>query len=906
MSLQRLLKVSSSIFTICIVLMVFLNSCSTKKNMLTSRVYHNLTARYNVYFNAKEALKAGEKSIEMSHKDNYITVLPMFLYSDKAACSSASGSMQRAIDKSNKLIKEHSITAKPKFKNMELSVEQKQFYSKRNFCNWVDDAYFVMGKAYLMKHDYFAANKSFETVANEYKNEDLKIPARLWQARSKTEEGQTEDAIEILDKLAEDPKFPSEYRLEMAAVYANAYIKAENYREAILRLEEAISLTKKKSTKNRYTYILAQLYQLTKDNSKAQELFTNLLKRPLPYEMAFNAKINLATSFQSGSSDDIKRMLNKLLRDSKNKEFRDQIYFALANIYFREPNIDKALETYKLSLSSTVSNKYQKSMSFLAIGDIYYDRKQYINAQPYYDSCVTLIDETVRGYQALVTKSKNLNELAKNYVIVVTQDSLQRMAKMSPNERNVIIDKAIKAVNDKELEAQRMELEASKFASLSQPMGTADDQNASKWYFYNTSMVSLGKIEFIKQWGSRKLEDDWRRKNKAAVVNNPDEDENASATDSTGAVKRPKLSNKTREYYMQDVPMTDSAFKISEAKVDVAMFNVGSVFMNKIEDFNQGVETFEKYVKRFPESEMLVTAYYNLYTMYRELANQPQAEYYKDLITSKFPNSKYAQAITNPNFFRDIKARDSKIETIFKKAYKAYFQENFPDVITAVAEAEKDFPDCATMPKFQFLKAMSNGRMSTANEMQKQLTDFIAKYPKNESVELAKRIIDFINEQKQNGVDANAPLSTLMKDTTSVTASQANIEQKKKEEKPIYTFQENVQHYFVIAADAEGVKSSRIKFNAINYNLEYFSNFPFDITEKTLGKKYNVVVIKPFSDSHQALSYYDLTTISDELFEGIDKTKTEQFIISESNFEILQKEYQLDKYLEFFYQNYIK
>jgi len=904
MSLQRLFKFLTSIFTISIVLIVLLISCSTKKNMFTSRAYHNLTARYNVYFNAKEALKAGEKAIEAAHKDNYINVLPMYLYSDKTACTSASGNMQRAIDKSNKLIKQHSITAKPKYKNMELSVEQKQFYSKRNFCNWVDDAYLLMGKAYLMKHDYFSANKCFETVANEYKNADLKIPARLWQARSKTEEGQTDDAIEVLDKLAEDPKFPNEFKFEMASVYANAYIKAENYREAILRLEEAISLTKKKSIKNRYTYILAQLYQLTKDNAKAQELFTGLLKKALPYEMAFNTKINLATSFQSGSSDDIKKMLNKLLRDAKNKEFRDQIYFALANIYFREGDIDKALITYKLSLSTNVSNKYQKSMSFLAIGNIYYDRKEYIHAQPFYDSCVTLIDESIRGYQALVTKSKNLNELAKNYSIVVTQDSLQKMAKMSPNDRNAVIDKAIKAINDKELEDQRLELEASKFASLGQPLGTTDDQSAGKWYFYNTSMVSLGKMEFIKQWGSRKLEDDWRRKNKAAVANNVDED--TTTIDSTGAPKKPKLSNKTREYYMQDVPMTDSTLKISEAKVEPAMFNVGSVFMNKIEDYNQGVETFEGFVKRFPESEMVVTAYYNLYTMYRELANQPKAEYYKDLITSKYPSSKYAQAITNPNFFRDIKARDSKIEAIFKKAYKAYFQENFNDVIASVVEAEKDFPDCETMPKFQFLKALSKGRLSTANQMQTELSSFIANYPKSESVELAKRIIDFINEQKQSGANANAPLSSLMKDSTSISSTQANLEEKKKEEKPLYTFQENTMHYFVIAADAESVKSSRIKFNAINYNLEYFSNFPFDITEKTLGKKYNIVVIKPFSDSRQALSYFDLTSISDELFEGIDKSKTEQFVISEANFEILQKEYQLDKYLEFFYQNYIK
>jgi len=901
MNSNRLDKYSYFI-TLAILFVLGMNSCSTKKNTTLSRSYHNLTARYNVYFNAKEALKAGEKNIETSHKDNYTNILPMFAYSDKAACSAAGGNMQRAIDKSNKLIKEHSITVKPKLKNMELSEDQRKFYAKRDFCNWVDDAYLILGKANLMKHDFFAANKNFETVANEFKNAGLRIPARLWQARTKIEEGQTDDAIEILDKLAEEPKFPEEYLQELTAIYANAYIKAENYQKAILRLEESLKLTKKKSSKQRYNYILAQLYQISGNNSKAQELFTNLLKMSLPYQMAFNAKINLATSFQSGGSDDIKKMLNKLLRDSKNKEFKDQIYYALANLYFKDNNIDKALVTYKLSLTTNVGNLYQKSMSFLAIGDIYYDKKQYINAQPYYDSCVTLIDESVRGYQALVTKSKNLNELAKNYVIVQTQDSLQRMAKMSPNERNTIIDKAIKTITDKDIEDERLQLEATKFASLNQPLNNIDDQNSNKWYFYNPSLVSLGKIEFLKQWGSRKLEDDWRRKNKAMHVTT--DEENNEETDSTGVPKKPKLSNKTREFYMQDVPQNDSTLKVSNNKIEPALFNVGTVFMNKIEDYQQAIEAFESFVKRFPQSENIATAYYNLYTLYHQLQNQAKAEVYKNLIITNYSSSKYAQAIINPNFFRDIKARDSKIESIFKKAYRAYFQENFNDALSAVAEAEKDYPDCETMPKFQFIKAMSNGRLTSASQMQTELKTFIEKYPKSESVELAKRIIDFINDQKQNGVDANVPLSQLMKDSSSVTAK--TIAQQKKDEKPLYTYQENAPHYFVISADADAVKISRIKFNTINYNLEYFSNFPFDVTERTLGKRYNLVVIKPFSDEHQALSYYDLTTISDELFDGIDKSKTEQFIISESNFEILQKEFQLDKYLEFFYQNYIK
>lgn len=880
-------------------------SCSTRKNTFTSRVYHNLTARYNVYFNGKEAYKAGVKTIATSHKDNFSNIIPMYSYSDKTACTSAAGNMQRAIDKSQLLIKRHSITAKPKMHGQELLDKQKQFYAKRDFCNWVDDAYLLIGKSYLMKHDYFNANKNLEIVANEFKNAGLRIPARLWLARSKTEEGLTDDAIEILDKLTEDPKFPIEYKPEVLALYANAYIKAENYGEAILKLEEAIPQTKPKSLRLRFTYILAQLYQITNDNSKAQQLFTQLLKMGLSNEMAFNAKINLATSFESGNSNDVKKMLKKLLRDVKYKDFRDQIYFAYANISMKEGQNDLALEQYKQSIVCNVSNKYQKSMSYLAIGNIYYDKKQYIDAQPYYDSCVTLLDETTRNYQAIVTKSKNLNDLAKYYNIVTTEDSLQRMAKMSPSERNSLIDKAIKTLLDKEEAERRIENEAAQNPTmLNNPIGANDASASTKWYFYNPSVVALGKMDFVKQWGSRKLEDNWRRKNKAIVAQN-EESEESETTDSTGAPKKQKLSNKSRDFYMQNVPVTDSAMLVSNTKVENALFATGTVFMNKIEDYSEAIKTFENFDVRFPNSAQLVMSYYNLYTLYNLLGNKTKADYYKDLITNKFASTKYAQAITNPNFFRDSKARESKIETIFKRAYKAYFQENYSDLNSAVAEVQKDYPDCGSMPKFEMLQAMSRGRMATTAVMIDELNKFIDKYPKDDASDLAKKIIAYLNDKKQEGNDPNAPISKLMKDSTSVAALEKSAE-KKKEELPLYTYQDGVAHYFIISADADAVQISRIKFNLINYNLEYFSNFPFEVTEKTLGKRYNIVVVKPFTDNRQALSYYDLTTISDEIFEGVDKSKTEQFVISEQNLNVLMRDYQLEKYVEFFYQNYIK
>lgn len=878
-------------------------SCSTKKNTLSRRLYHNLTARYNVYFNGKEAYKAGVLVVQDKHKDNFTDIIPMYLSSDKEACAGASSNMDRAIEKSSKLIKKHSITARPKQqKNVQLNEQQKEFYAKKDYCNWVDDAYLLMGKAHLYKHDYFSSQKNFSYVMNEFKTAGLRVPAAIWLARAKAEEGMHDDAEEVLDKIIDEQNFPSKYKADHAAAYANTLIKARKYKEAIPRLEEAINLTKNKKTKVRYSFILAQLYQKTNNHEKSLDLFAQTIKMGAPYDMEFNAKINLATSYEKGNSQQIKKMLGKLLKDEKNNDFQDQIYFALANIAYKEGDVDKALDLYKKSVEKSVSNKYQKAMSFLAIGEIYYDKKKYIVAQPYYDSCVTTLSEDYPDFATLSTKSKNLNELADNHKIVLLEDSLLRMSKMSPQERNAIIDERIKAIAEQEAAQQRAEQEAAIAAALAGPVIKASDATATSWYFYNPTSVRQGKAEFVKAWGTRKLEDDWRRKNKAVVENN---EADTSSIDDSLKTKKTVLTNKSRDFYLQDLPSSDSAANASAQRMELAFYNMGTIFMNKISDNGEAITTFEEFAKRFPKSEYLVMVYYYLFMLHTEAGNTSKADIYKGLVINNYPSSKFAQAIVNPNFARDFKARESKIEANFRKAYKAYFQGNFDEVILVANDIDRDYPESQNLPKFKFLKALSEGRKSSTTEFRKSLESFMASFPKDDASIIAKRIIDFIDLQKVSGADMNSPISSLLKDSLS-PEQQALALEAKKLEVPIYFFKDSATHYYVIAAKADIVSTSRIKFNLINYNLEYFSNFNFDIQEKGLNKHYNLVILKPLSDSRQAQNYFDLTTISEEIFEGIDKASTEQFIISESNFNALLKDTQLERYTEFFYFNHIK
>jgi len=886
------------IFLIIASLLVF--SCSTKKNTLTSRSYHNLTARYNVYFNGKESYKAGLKKIQESYKENYNEIIPVFNYDNLNALKSGVSDMDKAIVKSTKLIKNHSITAKPKQVAGDLSEKQKEFYAKKEYCNWVDNAYMLMGKAYLHKEDYYSSNKNFDFVVREYKKEPVFYPASLWSVRARIQMGNFEDAQNILDKLLIDPLFPEKYKGEHCAIYADLLIKQKRYKDAITKLEDAIKLTIRKKTKIRYTYILAQLYSEIGDKFKATELFEKVIAMNPDYDMSFNAKINLATSYSgSGDSKDIMKILKKLLRDSKNKEFQDQIYFAMANIEQQNKNEEAAINYYKQSIAKSESNDYQKAMPFLAIGKIYYDKKLYVKSQPYYDSCVISLEETHKDYLQISSRAKNLNELALNYNIVYTEDSLQRVAKMDKTERDKFIEKIIEDVK-KEEELKRQLEEERQLNSLlyNQDFGYNNQKASGKWYFYNPSMLTFGKGEFIKRWGSRKLEDDWRRKNKSVSKMSDfveEDDENDSIP------KEPKLSKTSVAYYTRNLPLTDSAINVSSEKIKDAMFNMGMVLMDKIVDNKEAIVAFEDFTKRWQGDDIYMPmVYYYLYKLYQEEANFAKSLEYKNLIVTKFPESKYAQALTNPNYFRELKFKEQQVEKYYSKAFRSYYSQDYNSVMQICSDVKKEYPNNNYNEKFDFLEAMSLGKTTGTSGLKKSLKNYIEFHPNGQLDSLAKSILTYLENSDEEDLNQNLYAST--SDNLNVTTETVQ----KKIEEEIYFFNDNVKHLFVIASDNENVNVNRLKFNVINYNLDFFSNFDFDIGMKELNKKTNLIVVKFLSDNQQAFNYYQLVNISDEIFEGIDKTHIKFFIINEKNYDVLCSDKNIQKYIDFFNDFYLR
>lgn len=874
-------------------------TCTTQKNTFTTRSYHNITSRYNIYFNAREAYKSGMQSIEKSYREPYNDILPVFYYSQTSNLQAAASDMDRTLLKCTKLIKEHSITVKPAQKRPLTTQKQKDFYYKKEFNEWIDDSYLLMGKALFYKQNYFDAQKNFMYIINEYKNSPIRYESNIWLAHTKKEMGQYDDAKEVLDKIMEDKDFPEHLKSEAYALYADIYIKTKRYDEAIQNLKLARDNKTKKKNKIRYTFILAQLHQEIGDNTKAMAYYKELENMNPPYDMTFNAKINRATSFESGagSSKEVIAILSKLLRDDKNKEFRDQIYFALANVYYAENDENNALNNYIKSVESSSSNKQQKAISYLSIGNIYYNQRKYIESQPYYDSCILILPPDYRNYTEIKVKSDNLNVLAKNYHMARIEDSLQTIAKMPEQKRYELIDRKIQSIIAQE-EIQRNQEEISNLNSqmYNQEFGSQNQKLGGTFYFYNESVVKFGKTEFKKRWGDRPLEDNWRRNVKTNgiqedIASDTDEDSEIETTEKTLIT-----NTKTREYYTQFLPLTDSLLSISTKKIEEGMFNTGMAYMNLIGDNKFAISSLESFIQRFPTSINTPISLYYLYVLHTQEKNFTKAEEYKTKIIEAYPESNYAKALTNPDFHKDIKQKNKDLEKSYADSYRLFLKGDLAGVIQLCNNYEKQYKDTYLQPKFEFLKAICDGRLRGIPTIKENMQYIIATYPKDPVSTVAKTILEYVSKEPKQEIVSQSAIETVSKT--------ANKEEQKKEV-PLYTYNPAPsQHIFIIAAKTEFVDIKKLRFNALNYNLDYFTNFNFSIETKELDPTYSIVSVSFFQNANQAMNYFDLINYNQEIYENIEKVFTKHCIISTDNYKILLQDKNIETYLKFFDEYY--
>jgi hypothetical protein len=845
------------------VLLLFSAGCSTKKKSWVNRQFHNTTAKYNGYFNGNESIKNGIKKLEDSFVDDYTTILPIFKTGDLKKSKKTHSYMDKAIKKGSIVIQKHSMKIKGK-----------------EYCKWIDDNYLMVGKSYFYKGEFEDAIKTFSFIKNEYNKNEIQFDASLWLIRALVEKKDFMTADVELDELTNNRKFPKKLDVDLAKISADFYLQQANYELALEQLVKIDKLIKRKNKKVRYNYIMAQLYQLQSNFRSAKNKYEQVLKSSPEYEMVFNAKMNLARSLESGSRDTqkMRQKLLKMTKDDKNKEYLDQIYFTLAEMDIINSDTLAAIDNYLLSTVNSIENNTQKSLSFLALAKIDYNRSFYKDAKINYDSTLFYMNEDFREYESAKEKHEILQELVYHLDVISLQDSLQVLASLPASELSQLISQLIQAEVKKESEAlaaesskQQMLYENNRNGGKGEQFG--NNTSGGKWYFYNPATLSFGLSEFRKIWGKRKLEDDWRRKDKK-IVNVFEID--SIATDSAEVVTQNK---KDPNYYLEKLPKTEEDLAISNEMIKESTYQAGVIYKNYLQEYNKSSALFMSLLSRFPyDKNYAALAYYNVYINHVEVGRDQEAEIMKNLLLHNFTNSVYAQLLTNPNFKDQLIILQNEDELAYQGVYQLYVTKQYMQVI----EKCKLVSDDDYQSKYLFLKALSFSALKDSSECINILDKII-------SIDKDPRIIK----------EANYLLEAIKNPEKVKKANEQALT-----DSP-YLFRSGNTHMSLFILPKEGVDINYLKILISDYHSNDFENEVFEISAMLMGKDKHLLMIKTFDNSSDVVDYNQLVMENVDIVNQLNKSDYKVLAISFENFKDFYKNKDIEGYYNFFKKNYL-
>ncbi len=868
------------------ILSVIVSACSTKKNTFTRRAYHNLVAHYNVYWNGNESLKEGVYQISRSAKDNYISILPVYNYGSQSVAQSVNPNMDRAIEKASKVIQKHSM-----------------FFSNKEYVKWVMHSYLMIGKANFYKQDYSAAKRAFDFISTKYPTEPIRFEAQLWVGKTLQKQRQYEAALNVFNQLTEESEsvlLPWNVRKALPMAYADLYIAQGKYNLAREQIESGIILQSGSKFKTRLNFILGQIYQAEGKNSQATEYFTKTIKGTPTFEMAFNARINMARVYDAGRSDHrlIVRELEKMLRDAKNKNFKDQIYSALADIALKEKNDTLGISHLRKSVASSIDNDFQKSTSALRLADLYFARQQYTFAGIYYDTAVNYLPKEFPNYDAISKRTEIIGRLVKNLEIVQVQDSLQDLARMPQAERFAVIDEAIARYIKREEEnalraaEEKMAMEAG-IALGGRRVSDMEGQTTvggGGWYFYNPSAIGMGYSEFTRKWGRRRLEDNWRLSNKRVVdwdLMAEGELESDSLT-MDGENKASVTNLRSREAYLVNIPLTPEKLEASNLQIADALFKAGIIYLEELNDNSEAEKTFNSLITRFPEDTNALQAHYHLYRINRDQGDNDEMLTQKNLIIQKYPDSDYARILIDPDYYAELEEASNRVKTLYKETYEAFNAGLYRMVILYSNDAISTYEGHALLPQFIYLRALARGMTIHQDTMKVELAQLIKDFPESSVVPYANLIL---GEQKTGA--GGMVLTPAQGDSLQINLDIS-----------MYTLNPTTSHFYVLIVDGSLVNVYGTKVRISDFNSRSYGTQNLQVNSVILEGNKQMISVSTFGNSEEAMRYFNHISADGYVFSGIPDGTFDQFIISSNNYPVFFKEKKVAPYLQFFRINY--
>lgn len=900
-------------------LVVAATGCSTQKNTAKSRRWHSFMARYNTYYNGAQAYVEGALQKENGNKDNYTEMIPLYTVGNKANRETGKGNFDRAVEKCQKTIKLHSIKRRPQWtKSRRKTPKDIEWLSRKEYNPFLWKAWMLMGRAQFHKGAFDEAASTFAYMSRLYHTQPaIYGKARAWLAKCYVEEGWLYDAEDVIRNMNRDSIHYAAQK-EWDYTLADYYIHTGDYDKAITYLKKVIKHEMRRKQKARECFLLGQLYAATGRHDEALKAYKRVTRLNPPYELEFNARIAMTENVSPAQSRKMIGRLKRMAASDKNKDYLDQVYYAIGNIHLSNGDTAMAINAYERGAAKATRTGIEKGVLLLRLGDIYWQRERYDDAQRCYGQAIGMLDKERKDYETLSKRSKILDELVPYTNAIHLQDSLQMLAAMDEKDRNAAIDRTIEALKRKEKE-ERDRLAEQNAQDVARQNGgnnatpqrnnpAAQQQDAQgAWYFYNPMAVSQGKTAFERAWGKRENADDWQRNNKTVVAfgteGEPEWTEEQldsiaaaeAAADSLEMVADSAQNDPhKREYYLAQIPFTPEQVEASNAIIADGLYNSGVIFKDKLNNLALAEKQFQRLLAGYPSFDRFALAYYHLYLLYMRKGDSLTAETYVQKLKEEFPDNEYTILLTDPYFVENAKAGKHMEDSLYAATYDAFKAGRYGEVKGNVAVSDSRFPLGANRDKFIFIGALGKLNEGDATGCVDDLRAVVKHYPKSGVAKIAGMIVRGVEggRQMQGGKfdldDIWQRRSVELRDSDSTAVKE-------------FTPDRNLGFVFMIAFKPDSVDQNRLLFELARYNFTSYVVRNFEIESDNVDGLQRMYV-KGFRNYDEALVYARNLHASKAMSRLTQHCRT--MVISEQNMQLVGRQFSYDDYMQYYDANF--
>ena len=736
---------------------------SNKKLKGSKKFFQNLTTHYNYFYNANTKLNEVIDGAKQNFRDDYTELLSFYNYTLDATAQD-SAQLDSVIYKSRTGLVLHDLRS-----------------------DWADNMYLLWGAAWFFQKKFDSAalmfqfinysfaekepdgyykyigsrldgNNALSIATDEKKKTTAHYGSRnnafIWQIRNFIESGRITEAGTLITTLKEDPFFPKRLTADLEEVQAYRFYNLQVWDSSAVHLINALENAQSKQERARWEYLIAQMFERSGNLDAAKVYYTKSIGHTTDPVMDIYSRLNVVRVTKDTSENYIDKNVEELLKMAKKdkySDYRDVIYYMAAQMEIDRNNLPAAQELLLKASKYNNGNLSSRSRSFLLIADLAYDQKKYIQAAAFYDS-INASELKPEELERVQERKSTLSKIVGHNATITRQDSLQRIAAMSEEERTAYINKLLKRM------LKEQGLSDAVLTSGNLPINTntpvdlfSQSQSKGDWYFYNTTVKTQGAAQFKQVWGNRPNSDNWRRFASVSQQLTAKQLPGNNAPIPVSSEKQTTAIDNTPSFdnLVKNVPLSPEQLKVSNDSLSNALFGLGTVLLNEAEDYLSAIDAYEKLRSRYPSYPNMSEVLFQLYYAYLKAGNTVKASEIKQLLLGQYPASRFAAILTTG---KDPVASSNKSEEAtrtYDDIYNLFLEGRFEEAEAAKIQADSVYKTNYWQPQLLYIEAVYHIRQREDSIAKNNLQTLIAQDPKSPMAGKAQTMIDVLNRRAQ-------------------------------------------------------------------------------------------------------------------------------------------------------------